>query len=372
MAPKAKSCAPLQSDSVAEFVSSLEATNFIGGVKCCGCETNFKSPKGLRDHLKKHGVEGAAVQKLVQFRTQLEKDQRALPDVSPALTDLEKSKIEPIPGGDHKAVRCLGCGRYPDGFPAAANIRQLFTEQLREWLRDPDDVLKLVHAICGYRIRYTTDANATPQRQSWDCLTVDGIAAPAPPPKRSAPSPQRGWSGAFGDTPQLKRRKGWNSLDDETSKRSEQFSQIELDDEEEDESSTTENVLTVWDQGSVQSVSAFTQNALNTVGQKAGVAPKIQDYAQAFDAIPDVVLEHFGLLEAIKKLHKYKQVPRNIQPILNRVKVMCDAGLQLYEEQSAHGKGSAPSSGALLPPPTDEQPKGWDTIDIPQSQHSQT
>ena len=112
MAPKAKSCAPLQSDSVAEFVSSLEATNFIGGVKCCGCETNFKSPKGLRDHLKKHGVEGAAVQKLVQFRTQLEKDQRALPDVSPALTDLEKSRIEPIPGGDHRAVRCLGCGHY--------------------------------------------------------------------------------------------------------------------------------------------------------------------------------------------------------------------------------------------------------------------
>ena len=68
---------------------------------------------------------------------------------------------------------------WVDGFPGSAQLRQCYAEEIRTWLREPDDLKKLVAAVCGgIRHRYASDQQPAGNRSTWADLGAS-VSPPA-------------------------------------------------------------------------------------------------------------------------------------------------------------------------------------------------
>ena len=248
--------------------------------------------------------------------------------------------------------------RWADGFPASQDVRNLYTEEVRAWLRDPSDLNACVDAVfSSYGQRFGADeASATP-KQSWGDLSIAGLQPSTKPAPTSAQKrPLQNWADLTATPTVEKKAKkppmSWNDMAGSKRKkepRQQAFAEIEFEEDESDEGDAA-HIFLEWNQGEAQALLGWVEDAASRIGTKdipgspLNAAYKVGDYVEQLKAIPEKILEHFGLGEAVDKLSKMTKVPRNIRAILERMKEAVTTVSEFHEKQSGVGGDSSRGS----------------------------
>ena len=245
---------------------------------------------------------------------------------------------------------------WAEGFPASQDVRKFYTDQMREWLRDPDDVSNLIEAVKSLYLQRFDPSNApVSKKQSWVELTTAGIASKPIAPKQEqqrAPKMPMTWDTFNPSSRGAIAKKPKRSWDDVARKDSlPQFEELQAESASEQEAEV--GPFVEWPQSAVQTFHSWAINADEKRGVK-GEAVKIADYVGELEKVPFSVRSMFGLATAVDDLKAKRQVPKNIKTYIDRMKTMAGKVGEFYDAQQ--GRGASHASGVA------SSKRSWDEI----------